>query len=160
MERCVQVCLLQSLFYHLEEAEHLNPDDSVDKYVLQFIFTPKINVCLTDFACAKNHHPICTKHNWSPRRIWLNGVLDPLNREQITVRDIVEPLPAGDVQLLGIDDGGPLPIELEEENRVDAICPLNQENQHFIALSTSDDYGISLYQSAFNLHLRISITIF
>ena len=70
--RCV-CSTFHSLFYHLEEAGHLNPDDSVDKYVLQFIFTPRINVCLTEFACALNHHPIRTEHNWSPRRIWLES---------------------------------------------------------------------------------------
>ena len=155
--RCV-CSTFHALFYHLEGSGYLIPDDSVDKYVLQFIFTPRINICLTEFACAWNHHPIRTEHNWSPRRIWLNGVLDPLNGEQTAVRDIVEPLPAGDVQLFGIDGEGPLPVALEEEenNSVvvnDAICPLNQvDEQNFRAsfdpLSTCDDYGVSLYQSA------------
>ena len=155
---CCVCSTFHSLFYHLEGSGYLNPDDYVDKYVLQFIFTPRINKCLTEFACAWNHHPIRTEHNWSPRRMWLNGVLDPLNGEQLAVRDIVEPPPAGDVQLFGIDGEGPLPTELEEEesNSVvvdDAICPLDQvDEQDLIALfdplSTCDDYGVSLYQSA------------
>ena len=48
--RCV-CSTFHSLFYHLEGTGYLNPDDSVDKYVLQFIFTPRINVRLTEFAC-------------------------------------------------------------------------------------------------------------
>lgn len=153
--RCV-CSTFHSLFYHLEGTGHLNPDDSVDKYVLQYIFTPRINVCLTEFACAWNHHPIRTEHNWSPRRVWLNGVLDPLNREQIAVRDVIEPLPAGGVQYFGIDGEGPLPIELDEDNSVvvnDAISPLSQEDEQnfmglFDPLVTCNDYGVSLYQSA------------
>ena len=81
--------------------------------------------------------------------MWLNGVLDPLNREQIAVRDIIEPLPAEGVEHFGVDGEGPLPIELEEDNSVvvnDAISPLSQEDeQHFMALfdplATCNDYG-------------------
>ena len=44
--RCV-CSTFHSLFYYLEGTGYLIPDDSVDKYVLQYIFTPRINVSLS-----------------------------------------------------------------------------------------------------------------
>lgn len=152
--RCV-CSTFHSLFYHLEASGCLIPDDLVDRYVLHYLFLPRINVCLTEFACGWNHHPIRTEHNWSPRRMWFNGMVDPSNVEQVAIRDVIDPLPAGDVHLFGVDNGGPLPADLEENSVVvdDVPCPLNEEDEEdfieqFDPLDTCSDYGIFLYQSA------------
>ena len=76
--RCV-CSTFHALFYYLEEIRLLDPDNDYDVFVLHYIFTPRINNCLIEFACAWNHHPVRTERNWTPRKIWTNGVLEPGN---------------------------------------------------------------------------------
>ena len=64
--RCV-CSTFHSLFHFLEGNALLNPEDTIDRYVLQYIFLPRLNQCLTEFACAWNHHPLRTEQNWTPR---------------------------------------------------------------------------------------------
>ena len=57
-----------STFHSLEEIGVLNPENDCDRYVLQYIFSPRINECITDFACAWNNDPFRTERNWSPKK--------------------------------------------------------------------------------------------
>lgn len=153
--RCV-CSTFHSLFHYLEEMGVLDPENASDRYALQYIFTPRINQCLTEFACAWNHHPLRTERNWSPKKIWMNGVLDPNNQELTAIRDIVDPVPHEGLDLFGIDREGPLPFDLNEYTTVevdDTECPLNETDRDafvnlFDPLESCEDYGIDLYSNA------------
>lgn len=75
--RCV-CSTFHGVFHYLEEAGELDPENLCDLYALQFIFVTRINQSLTEFACAWNHHPLRTEHNWSPKKIWMNGVMEAI----------------------------------------------------------------------------------
>ena len=153
--RCV-CSTFYSLFYSLEDCGYLDPGSNCDLYALRVLYTPRINQCLQEFACAWNHHPLRTEHNWSPKKIWINGVVDPNRRDQLAVRDVLDPLPS-DTATFGVDPCGPLPINPDEESEgvllEDLVCPLScrdleEFNEVFDPLSVCDDYGVSLYLTA------------
>lgn len=156
--RCV-CSTFYSQFYYLEDIGLLDPEVTLDLYVLQAIFTPRINQYLTEFACAWNHHPLRTERNWTPKKIWMNGVLDPNNQDLTAIRDIFDPVPSDGLDLFGNDPDGPLPLDLDEGTTVvvvnDTECPLSEVDRvqlfdTFDSLSMSDDHGISLYNNARN----------
>ena len=77
---------------------------------------------------AWNHHPLRTEHNWSPKKIWINGVVDPNRRDHLGVRDVLDHVPT-DITTFGIDPRGPLPVNLDEESEgvllEEMACPLS-----------------------------------
>ena len=62
------------LFYSLEEANLLNPDNVVDLYALHFVFMPMIQGHLDTFREAWCSHPIRTEHNRTPHQLWILGM--------------------------------------------------------------------------------------
>ena len=99
--RCV-LSTFHSLFYFMEELGSLDPVSDFDLFVLHAVFLPKVGHCLKEFMSSWNCHPLRTKHNWSPRKIWLNGMVDPTNQGLTSVRDVYDPLP-DDVEYFGVD---------------------------------------------------------
>ena len=71
-EGCVSFFYL--LFYSLEEANLLNPDDVVDLCALHFVFLPIIQRHLDTFREAWCSHPIRTEHNRTPHQLWILGM--------------------------------------------------------------------------------------
>ena len=64
--------------------------------------------------------------NWSPRKIWLNGMVNPNNAGQTAVRDHeINP------DVFGIDDDGPFSLELDPDEEAvvvpDTLSPLTEE---------------------------------
>lgn len=147
-----------TLFYYLEEVGMLDPESTADRFVLHTIFTPRINLSLSEFGCAWNNHPLRTERNWSPKKIWLNGVVDPANADLTEIRDIIEGIPPEGLDNFGLDPEAPLPLDLDMDSYTtvdvdDVQNPLNDEDfQTFIAqydpLTVCEDYGISLYSDA------------
>ncbi len=116
-----------SLFYYLEAFHELDPLSDVDLFVLHTVFLPRINKCLSEFAAGWNSHPMRNERNWSPKKIWLNGVIDPTNASHTAIRDITDPTP--DIpEEFGIDPEGPLPLNPDEDGEVvvpDIVAPLS-----------------------------------
>ena len=54
----------------------LNIGNVLHKFVLHFVFTPRIKKSLLSFVSVWNDHPIRTEQNWSPHKIWSNGMID------------------------------------------------------------------------------------
>ena len=71
-EGCVSFFYL--LFYSLEEANLLNPNDDVDLCALHFVFLPMIQRYLDTFREAWCSHPIRTEHNRTPHQLWILGM--------------------------------------------------------------------------------------
>ena len=64
-----------ALFYHLENLELLDVDNETEIFCLQYVFLPRINHSLKEFCEAYNRHGIRSEHNWSPHKIWTNGMI-------------------------------------------------------------------------------------
>ena len=150
--RCV-CSLFHSLFYYMEAIGVLDPTNSCDVFVLHYIFLPRINLTLSEFALAWNLHPMRTMHNWSPKKVFLSGIVDDFSASGI--RDVVDDIPLESLDLFGVDyfseqssveyvdsvvvpcTPSPLPPELFQDY-MDSLDPLEQ----------SDDYGVGVYTRA------------
>ena len=115
--RCV-ASTFYSLFYYLEEQHLLDPLSAFDLFVLHTVFLPRINHCLNEFIECWNNHPMRNERNWSPKKIWLNGMINPNNlghTAQHTSSPQVDP------NVFGIDDDGPLPMQddINEEGKME-----------------------------------------
>ena len=122
--RCV-ACSFHEVFYFLEAQELLDPDDEYDLFVLHSVFLCIIDHHLQMFRKAWNQHPMRTERNWSPHKIWLNGMIDPERQHLTAVRDVVDDIPQQVIEEFGIDDEGPYPDEQLHTMSVPEIpCPL------------------------------------
>jgi len=126
-------------------------------FVLHYIFKPRINYALQEFAAALNHCPIRTGNNWSPNKIWTNGMINPINDGQTALHDatVGEEVPEN-IELYGVDWDQPLPVENLNIVEVNPPhCPIPQDTftslQSVDPLQECNTYGIDLYLQAFSL---------
>ena len=146
------------VFYALEESGCLDLENDKHVFVLHYILKARINYALKEFAAVFNNRPIHTENNWSPDKIWINGMINPDSEGQPAVRDpaITEAVPEN-IDLYGVDWDGPLPVE--RLNIVDVHppnCPIPQDTldllqQTLNPLQESNVYGVDLYMQAVSL---------
>jgi len=150
----------------LEDNHNLNPLSDLDLFVLHTVFLPRINHLLKEFTESWNNHPMRNERNWSPKKMWLNGIINPLHSSEIAIRDALEVDPAE----YGIDHDGPLPIDLLADETAEVVVPetvsilTGDELQQFVEevdpLGECDDYGVGKYilahQILQTLHFELS----
>ena len=96
-----------------------------------------------------------TERNWSPRKIWLNGVINPASRGLIAIRDICESIPHDD-ENFGVDEEGPLPLHEDIDGVEVPVTPVPvtdlqlQQLKSFIE-HDHDDSGVSTFLRAQDL---------
>ena len=144
--RCV-ASTFHALFYYMEEEQLLDPESDVDLFVLHCVFLPQINHALECFSGAWNQHSLRTEQMWSPKKIWINGMLRECSQEH----DVLHP----DLETFGIDPDGPVPEVYQQVMIPETLCPLdNADKQRFLdglALLPQDqgrEYGIHKYCAA------------
>ena len=80
--------------------------------VLHYVFLPRINRVIESFTSGWNDHQLRTEHNWSPNRIWNNGMIDRRNRNQHQIAEIFEAdISQDDLEWFGMDWGAPTPFD-------------------------------------------------
>ena len=154
--RCV-ASTFHALFYHLEEHYDLDPSSEFDLFILHTVFLPRINHCLNEFTNSWNNHPMRDERNWSPRKMWLNGMVNPINSSQTAVQS-----PEINPNEYGVDFEGPLSL-LSEANESAVVVPetimflerqqLNEFVSEINPLEECHDYGIGKYVRARQLLL-------
>ena len=107
--RCV-LSTFYSLFYQMEENLDLDPVGDNDLFALHLVFVPRINRSLEEFKNSWNQHPLRTERNWSPQKIWTNGVLQPANRGLPGIQEVLDAVPE-DIENYGVDEEGPQPLQ-------------------------------------------------
>ena len=159
-------CSVCHTFYYtfqaMEESGLLQRNNSLHKFVLHYIFIPRINKALQSFAAAWNHHPMRTERHWSPFQMWTNGVLDMRNHSLVGISDIAES--GGDVddlQWYGYDPFAPTPsddglstVEVEDVNNDLPTDTLTLLRQNIDPLQHSDSFGIDLFQNGLLLLMQ------
>ncbi|XP_068741116.1 uncharacterized protein [Montipora capricornis] len=143
--RCV-CSLFYGVFYALEEGGYLHTSNDIEMFVLHFIFAPRINLALSEFCSASNSRPVRTEHNWSPKRLWVNGMI---NRHYMDPA-LNEPTPS-DLEYYSNDPEGP--ASLEEHGSVevnDIVSPLDEDEfaefAQFVNPQTeSESFGIDIF---------------
>ena len=124
--RCV-CCSFHEVFYFLEAQELLDPDNEYDLFALHSVFLTVIDHHLQMFKKAWNQHPLRTERNWSPHKIWINGMMDPERINLTAVRDVIDGVIPGPIEEFGTDDEGPFPDEQIHTILVPEItCPLSE----------------------------------
>ena len=155
--RCV-CCNFYYLFHTLETQNILDRNDNLHLCILHYVFLPRINLCLKSFCDAWNSHPIRTEHNWSPERIWQNGMMSIHNRHLNTVQSLVNvdnEEAVEDLEWFGYDPDVPFPaedlsmVEVEDIHIEDQLLQTLEE--HINPLEQSDSMGIDIYVRALNL---------
>ena len=150
--RCV-CCSFHEVFYFLEAQGVLDPDNEYDLFVLHCVFLPVVNHLLQAYARAWNQHPVRTERNWSPHKIWVNGIIDPARRNLTAVTDVVNG--ALVTEELGIDEEGPLPDEqIHTVDVPETLCPLSDSSAQLFLDSlpetVSIDEAVAVYMQARN----------
>ena len=152
--RCVASTYYE-LFYYMEEQQMLDPENSLDLFVLHCVFLPQINHSLEHFTSAWNQHPLRTERMWSPRKIWMNGMIRDSSEGQHRI-EVIDPTP-DDLESFGIDPSGPLPEAQQQVMVPETWCPLDDAGRQNFLDSLSllqqeqcqpSDYGIQKYCSA------------
>ena len=145
----------------MEESGVLNMSNVLHKFVLHFVFTPRINKALLSFVSAWNNHPIRTEHNWSPTQIWSNGMIDMRNQNRYCTDD-----PANfseDLEWYGYDGSAPRPsddglstVEVEDLNHDFPDDVIEQLENSVDPCQDSNDFGIDIYLRALDVMLALT----
>ena len=154
-------CMVCHLFYYtfqaMEESGVLSMGDEIHKFILHFVFLPRINIALNSFVASWNNHPMRTARNWSPYRIWVNGVLDIRNHENVGVSDIVGSS-TDEAEWYGYDPSAPAPSDdgLSSVEVLDADPNLpdhifEQLRTEIDPCENSDNFGIDIYLRALHI---------
>ena len=75
--------LFYSLFCAMEDAGILDPSSEVHLYALLYIYLPRLNRHLSEFVNAHARAPISSEHNKSPLQLWISGLLNVWNSNQL-----------------------------------------------------------------------------
>lgn len=90
--------------------------------------------------------PVRTERNWSPERLWVNGILNQQMQNEAVAKDMLE--------WYGTDPEGPTPLEEHGSVEVeDIVNPFPGElfeefTQQINPLAKSGSFGIAIYLSA------------
>lgn len=136
--------LYYRLFYFLEHQGLLDSLNEVHLYVLQYVYTPRINRALNIFQQGWNHHRIRTAHHSSPYQLFVAGCLQ-LRSSGLDALDFLDSVPED----YGVDPDDTYPtIESEitvPESRLHLPDAAVQALQSINPLSDSNNYAIELY---------------
>ena len=134
----------------------LNIGDPRQKYVLHYIFCPRINRAVESFIVSWNHHPVRTMGNRSPELIWCNGIIDQRNARVSHIAEIVNPSEDSidDLHWYGFDPYAPSPtddglstVELDDAENILTADQFLQL-QTVDPLKESSQYGIDIFMEA------------
>ena len=101
----------------------------IHKFLLHFIYTPRINHVIDSFVAAWNCHPIRSERNWSPEKLWANGVLDKRNQDVSHLSELYAEDVSIDLEWFGMDWHAPSLNDdgLSTVDVFEAVNPLREE---------------------------------
>ena len=67
--------LYYQVFSYMEDQGILDPIDDFHLFVLHYIFIPRINIHLKDWAEAWINHPLRTENNKTPLQLFIEGMM-------------------------------------------------------------------------------------
>ena len=107
-----------NIFSFLEANGLFNPLNEIHLCCLHLVYVPLINSALQQLTSSWNNYPVTSECNYSPRQLWIDGMVRMRNGGYSVVQHVLE----GDdfAQLhnnYGIDEEGPVPC-LQTNNNV------------------------------------------
>lgn len=136
-----------ALFYDLEEMQLLSPTDELQLYALHYVFIPRFNKQLKEFASSWNCHHLRTEHGLTPNQLWLQGLSDCKFNYDVEAD-------------FGAEDGQPNPFDMGRvEVPSTTISLTNAQEQvlraQFNPLANSDYSGFDLYVNVYDFLKRL-----
>ena len=126
-------------------------DNATHVFVLHYVFKARINAILSSFVLGWNKHPIRTERNWSPDKIWANGMIDLRNSNQVQIAEVQHGTLHDDLTWYGFDPSAPSPVDdgLEQVEVEDVNCPLTDCQLSRLSDTntnkTSPNFGIDIF---------------
>ena len=117
----VIVSRFRNIFLFLEHSHVFNCTNDIHLYCLHAVYLPLINQALAEFLQQWNDHPVTTECNYSPRQMWVQGMLQLRHSNLTAVRDVVDE--EINPEEYGVDEEGPVPA-LENEQSVVPEVPV------------------------------------
>ena len=140
-------------FKAMQECGLLDIENPIHKFMLHYVYLPRINHAIASFAAAWNKHPIRTERSWSPEQMWSNGMIDLANGQLRAVADVAESVNSSDLEWYGFDPGAPLPsddgLSIVEVDDVNLDLPdnvLTQVANTIDPLAHSTSFGIDIFE--------------
>ena len=99
----VVVSKFLNIFLYLERNNVFDSSNELHLFTLQFVFLDFVNESLEQFISEWNNHPISTECNFSPRQLWVRGMITHMSSSSTAVQDVVN------LVHYGIDEDGPVP---------------------------------------------------
>ena len=123
---------------------------------------PRINHTIKSFVSSWNNHPVRTMKNWSPRKIWTNGMIDTRNQHIRHIQELQDYANANDVGIddlewFGMDWSAPVPRDdgLSTVDVDDIAIDLDEgqldQLKTIDVLENSSSFGIDIYSSALEI---------
>ncbi|XP_076091352.1 uncharacterized protein LOC143063230 [Mytilus galloprovincialis] len=79
------------LFCLMEEHKLLNITNNVHRWILHYVFLPRIDLALREWTETHNNHKVRTEHNQSPNMMWFQSLLLSDPEKHTGVRNIEQP---------------------------------------------------------------------
>ena len=126
------------------------PSNETHLYVLQMVYVDLVNLALKEFSDQWNSHPISTETNYSPRQLWVAGMVSQSNSTSTAVQDVVN------LTNYGIDEGGPVPQQQQNYDVFVPQSPINLTNIQVQQVKShvqtlEDENGITQYLVALQM---------
>ena len=138
----------------------LDCENATHKYILHYVFLPRINYVLSSFVSSWNNHPLRTERNWSPLKIWTNGMMDRRNHHITHIAEIQGSSSDDSIDNLtwyGMDWSAPSPMDdgLSIVVLDDLNSPLTENQNELISnidpIALSSSFGIDIYTMCLEL---------
>ena len=145
------VSRFRNIFLFLENHGVLDVTNEVHLYCLHLVYMPLINKALQEFKDQWNSHPITTEENYSPRQLWVQGMIQHIQDDYTAVNAVA----SGEVvdwDEYGIEEDGPTPdiregdlVSVPESTVVLSDDQVNTINNAINNVQQHDDQGIDSY---------------
>ena len=106
-----------NIFSYLGGNGLFDPLSDMHLWSLHVVYLPLIKKALQDLISSWNHHPVTTECNYSPRQLWIDGMLRMRNHVHSAVQNVLQGNDQPDLLNYGIYEEGPVP-GLQTNNNV------------------------------------------
>ncbi|XP_028408223.1 uncharacterized protein LOC114530807 [Dendronephthya gigantea] len=96
----------KDIYQFLKERTLLDSLNEVHLFALHFVYLPRTNASLTEFACQWNHHGLRTMNHQTPLTLWQTDMIN-----------LSEESPLVNFEEYGIDYDGPVP-DIVTDNKI------------------------------------------
>ena len=66
----------------------LDIGNEIQKFILHYVFLPRINHVIKNFMRGWNSHPLRSERKWTPEQLWANGMMDLRNSHVTDVAEV------------------------------------------------------------------------